>query len=1136
MSAAPPVRPPYPNNGAPGAYSNGNGHGNGNGSARPSSSSSGSGAERAYAHIQDLQNKALEGFNRSGSVQQLLVEADTALSQAHTLLNFRRPDLSYVEYMRASEIVVEAIPRNKGWPDFQVDYHGGAMQKYHQLLKRTNTQVEQYAKIKDIIINNNRRSGVKPNTGADATGGHVRAQSIQQVNSSTTIGAAAGHKIKPAPSPKPDKLHGRAISTAGIATNGVNGISSAGRFEALNDRFARLRTAGPVSTDRPESRSSNPSMHDSPVSVSSTHDYNDRNSFERLSRLSSGPGPRPAGPRAMPAQPPPGKLPLDTSLASAMPKEPSPTYSPARNMQAQGNIALPRHTARSLVSQSNRRTTPTSSASSYAPNGNSAENGDYFPSQYAPTSNGQSSRSQLSRRTSTGVPKETCISTERLYDCLQRFNILLIDFRSREEFDEGHINSRNVMCIDPIHVTRDMSADQLQDRMVISPDIEQEMFMNRDQYDLVVYYDNRTQSESYLTRPNGEQQTKLKYLHETLDDFNHDKPLQHPPVLLSGGVEAWADLIGRQALMVSDTASKAKQGRPIQRRPIARTGNSSQLRNPKRRLRDYNPLDDEEERKWRERARAESVVLPPPTGFASEVARSVEEDGEPGEENAAIQEFLERFPEAGTLERHAFGSPQPVRSAPEPPPKLPVYPSRGPSASYTVPQPPAPLTRPPNTLPKTSYTGVSDRAASQNAPTTRSSSLAPYIPPKYLATNLRLPKTGLYNFRFTCYMNATLQALSATTPLSIFFLDDSFRGLLQRDNWKGTKGVAAELYSNLIRSMWKGDVNYIRPTTFRTFCGRLNSEWGRDDREQDAKEFFDFLVDCLHEDLNVTWSRTPHKELTPAEEARRERMPKAVVARHEWDRYIYRDWSCITSLFGGQYSSRLQCLTCGHTSTTYEAFYTLSVEIPRLRNRNPTLNDCLEAFCARETLSGNEQARCEKCHDFRDSTKQITLTRAPQFLVVHFKRFATSSSSGLTGSSARAQKINTPIDFPLENLDIEPYMLPTPTATQTSQILSAHGPDALRPDPAMSPPYTYDAYAVVRHLGPTLEEGHYKALVKDRARKTWRCFNDTQATDFVPGKGEYAGSGDVRNGMAYIVFYQRNLAAAAAGGVGVGKI
>ena len=51
----------------------------------------------------------------------------------------------------------------------------------------------------------------------------------------------------------------------------------------------------------------------------------------------------------------------------------------------------------------------------------------------------------------------------------------------------------------------------------------------------------------------------------------------------------------------------------------------------------------------------------------------------------------------------------------------------------------------------------------------------------------------------------------------------------------------------------------------------MKREWVID-VQQDAKEFFDFLVDCLHEDLNVNWERTPLRPLTPNQQIEREKL------------------------------------------------------------------------------------------------------------------------------------------------------------------------------------------------------------------------------------------------------------------------
>lgn len=404
--------------------------------------------------------------------------------------------------------------------------------------------------------------------------------------------------------------------------------------------------------------------------------------------------------------------------------------------------------------------------------------------------------------------------------------------------------------------------------------------------------------------------------------------------------------------------------------------------------------------------------------------------------------------------------------------------------------------------------------------------MVPYVPPKLRPHSMTLPKTGLINFGVTCYMNSILQALSATTPLTALFLQDDFKRSKQA-NWKGSKGVMPELYSNLMRSLWRGDVSSIKPTTFKNFCGRLNSNW-TGAAQQDAKEFLDFLIECLHQDLNTNWNKSILHELTPAEEAARERMPKFLASKREWARYLHREYSSVSELFGGQTMSHLKCLTCGFVSTTWEFFTSISVEIPA--SGSATLAQCLSAFCREEKISGAEAWRCPRCKEFRDATKRITITRAPTYLVIHFKRFRTTSSNSL-------QKVHTVIDFPLRDFSLDPWMLPPPSPSDQSTIAKVAHPDELRPELSMSPPYTYDAYAVLKHIGSDITHGHYTTAAKDRSkgRERWMLYNDIQIVGLDPeGREGRAPPRDrLQDREAYIVFYER---VAPSEGMGGGRL
>jgi ubiquitin carboxyl-terminal hydrolase 8 len=725
----------------------------------------------------------------------------------------------------------------------------------------------------------------------------------------------------------------------------------------------------------------------------------------------------------------------------------------------------------------------------------------------------------VTKSSSSEIPHERMISAEMLYDYIRKYNVLIIDVRDRETYDQGHIFTTSIMCIEPVSLKEGVSAEELEDRLVVSPESEQTLFERRNEFDIVVYMDQSTGSTSFLSGPpTGSTTPALRALYDTLYEFNDYKPLKdgRPPALLRGGLDAWVDLVGPQSLKVSQTAglmgsTKLRRGAAGHARPGARRVGSvnSRIEVRRRRLQKYQPLDADEEQAWRKKAQAEEVDT---TQYAREGSEEETEDlGTVMEEPDSpfvhdYETFLRKFPEVNGLQQSMT---RPTRLPPQPPPPTTRF--EQPVLGPVIPS------RPPPAVPRPSYSGQADLQTSQ-APLARQNSAA--RPPLYASSSAlrrtKLPRTGLTNFGVTCYMNSTLQCLSATIPLSSFFLEDDRYKQYRQKNWKGSSGIMPELYTNLIRSLWKQDVEVIKPTTFRNFCGRMNREWGID-RQQDAKEFFDFLVDCLHEDLNVNWARTPLKPLTFAEEMQRERTPIAQASTYEWSRFQHRDFSYISSLFAGQHASRLRCTTCHNTSTTYEAFYSISVEIPRSGQGN--LADCLRSYTQEERLSGDEVWKCPHCKCEREATKQIILTRLPQFLVIHFKRFSASKTES-------ARKIHTPIDFPLYGLSMDHYVIPRPLpAPTTNGHHDDHHPNGDKSppaEPATSPPFTYDAYGVLRHIGSSGNGGHYVSLVKDPGRSCWRKYDDERTVDFEPGRIKDPRD-KVASGEAYIVFYQRSV-------------
>ncbi|OXV08821.1 hypothetical protein Egran_03416 [Elaphomyces granulatus] len=1041
-----------------------------------------------FPHIKDLQDEAtLLDVDENSSLQRLLESAQDALQQCTLMIDRNQLDMAYVYYLRACEITVNIIPRH---PDHRSSHNQPA--RWSDLKLSIRTKQATMDAIKHQILEDNLASNIRPKNLVSFTESTTSSTRNKQ-GDNTEQGSALLRMPSPTDfqttfdvQPKQENFPRQPI-----------GGSSAAE-DILVQRFARLGNGenGIIPMSSPSS-----SHSDYPSRLPSNHTHG-------MMPPLNAPSSRPMGPRNMGFSPKPPPLPTTSlgSLNASLPRAPSPTYSPTRTMPSQPPSNPPRTSTESV-----RMANPRYSQFTGSPRGS--------PSRAPTDENPYRSRTpngihtvQDTRGIAPELPHSPTIKVTQLLDYMQKYNILLIDVRPRDQYDNGHVYAKSIICIEPVALKENISAEELEERLVVSPEHEQSLFEQRNEFDLIVYYDQNTDSVSYIAgSPVGTTAPHLRALYDTLYEFNAYKPLKdgRPPALLQGGLDAWIDLFGEQSLATSSTAAvmgslRARRpiqvpGRPIGRVPMASANSSLEVR--KRRLREYTPLNPEELSAWMEQSKKEEIET---STYEEGEDSTISEEPEslPGEQEPLspfvhnYEDFLRRFPEPHAIQQSMM--------VPEPRTTVQSIPN------YAAPVPITPL-RPPPALPRPSYGGVSDgRQIQPTLARQNSATRTALYTPNSMMSRLRLPRTGLVNFGVTCYMNATIQCMNATMMLGKFFLDGRFRYYVQK-NWKGSQGVMPGLYANLIRSLWKNDVEVIIPTSFRNFCGRLNREWAID-RQQDAKEFFDFVVDCLHEDLNINWQRNPLRPLTFEEEIQRERMSVPKVSKIEWDRYCHREESFISSLFAGQHASRLRCTSCKRTSTTYEAFYSISVEIPPSGSGN--IYQCLRSYCQEEMLSGDEVWKCPYCKCERVATKQIIITRAPQILVVHFKRFSASKSQS-------ARKIHTPIDFPLYGLRMDDFVIQYPSTAApnddgASPLVTGSAPPSLLPT---SPPFTYDAYAVLRHLGSSLSGGHYISLVKDQQRQCWRKFDDERVSDFNPRGLRF--SDRLQNEQAYIIFFER---------------
>ncbi|XP_065752225.1 ubiquitin carboxyl-terminal hydrolase 33 isoform X3 [Phocoena phocoena] len=189
--------------------------------------------------------------------------------------------------------------------------------------------------------------------------------------------------------------------------------------------------------------------------------------------------------------------------------------------------------------------------------------------------------------------------------------------------------------------------------------------------------------------------------------------------------------------------------------------------------------------------------------------------------------------------------------------------------------------------------------------------------------------------------------------------------------------------------------------------------------------------------------------------------------------------SVISDIFDGTIISSVQCLTCDRVSVTLETFQDLSLPIPgkedlaKLHSSSHptsivkagscgeayapqgwiaffmeyvkrfvvscvpswfwgpivTLQDCLAAFFARDELKGDNMYSCEKCKKLRNGVKFCKVQKFPEILCIHLKRFRHELMF--------STKISTHVSFPLEGLDLQPFLAKdSPAQIVTYDLLS----------------------------------------------------------------------------------------------------
>ena len=156
-------------------------------------------------------------------------------------------------------------------------------------------------------------------------------------------------------------------------------------------------------------------------------------------------------------------------------------------------------------------------------------------------------------------------------------------------------------------------------------------------------------------------------------------------------------------------------------------------------------------------------------------------------------------------------------------------------------------------------------------------------------------------------------------------------------------------------------------------------------------------------------------------------------------------------------------------------------------NKNDCVNiyDCLELFKKEEKLNDNEWY-CNQCKNYKSALKKVLIYRAPNYLVIHLKRFQVKTNESRKGTQS-CKKNESFINFPINNFSLSNFVIGSNKNTAI-----------------------YDLYGVVEHFGG-LQYGHYIAKCKNFFK--WYKYNDSRVSEI--------SESDIITPNAYLLFYKK---------------
>ena len=170
-------------------------------------------------------------------------------------------------------------------------------------------------------------------------------------------------------------------------------------------------------------------------------------------------------------------------------------------------------------------------------------------------------------------------------------------------------------------------------------------------------------------------------------------------------------------------------------------------------------------------------------------------------------------------------------------------------------------------------------------------------------------------------MNSALQVIANLKPIHEYFVVNKLH--FKQTNLRNVMGFKGNLvfpFSQLLDLMWSNPSPFY-PRIFKRRLGECCDQFiGYD--QQDSQEYISFLIDGLHEELNLRMK----KPYIQNPESKNRDLNE--LGLEQWSNSLLRNWSIIYFLFYGQMRSTISCRQCNTASTTFDIFSNVPLSLP----------------------------------------------------------------------------------------------------------------------------------------------------------------------------------------------------------------